>query len=175
MKYRRLYEKGARYFFTVVTENRQSILIEEIERLREAFRLCLSRHPFEIEAIVILPDHLHTLWKLPQDDADYSRRWMVIKRKFSSGLPNRAVTASKARKREKGIWQRRFWEHRIRDETDWQRHVDYIHYNPVKHGYVSTPEDWPHSSYQDAIRKGWYRSSALSKESTQDLNYEQDE
>ncbi|MBW1941095.1 MAG: transposase [Deltaproteobacteria bacterium] len=111
MEYRRFYQSGARYFFTVVTENRKPILIDNIERLRAAFRLCLSRYPFEIEAIVVLPDHLHTLWKLPEGDADFSRRWMVIKRKFSSALPVGAVNASKAKKREKGIWQRGFWEH----------------------------------------------------------------
>jgi len=174
VEYCRLYEMGATYFFTVVTENRQPILIEHIDRLRAAFRLCLSRYPFEIEAIVVLPDHVHTLWKLPEGDAEFSKRWMVIKRKFSAGLPSGPVNASKAKKREKGIWQRRFWEHRIRDEKDWRRHVDYIHYNPVKHAYVNTPEDWPHSSYQDAVKKGWYRASVLCKKSIQDLDYEQD-
>ena len=89
MQYRRFYQSGARYFFTVVTENREPLLIENIERLRAAFRLCLSRYPFEIEAIVVLPDHLHTVWRLPEGDADFSKRWMVIKRKFSAGLEPR--------------------------------------------------------------------------------------
>ena len=137
MEYRRFYQSGARYFFTVVIENRKPILIDNIERLRAAFRLCLSRYPFAIEAIVVLLDHLHILWKLPEGDLDFSRRWMVIKRKFSSGLPIGAISASKAKKREKGIWQWRFWEHYIRDEDVWRHHVDYIHINPVKHGYVS--------------------------------------
>jgi REP-associated tyrosine transposase len=158
MEYRRFYRSGARYFFTVVTENRQPLLIDNIERLRAAFRLCLSRYPFEIDAIVVLPDHLHTLWKLPDGDADFSRRWMVIKRKFSSGFPQGDVNAAMAKKREKGIWQRRFWEHCIRDEADWRRHMDYIHYNPVKHAYVSSPEDWPYSSFQRSIHKGWDRT-----------------
>jgi len=91
----------------------------------------------------------------------FFRRWMVIKRKFSSGLPVGAVNASKVRKREKGIWQRRFWEHCIRDEKDWRYHVNYIHFNPVKHAYVSEPQDWPYSSYHQAIRKGWYESGVL--------------
>jgi REP element-mobilizing transposase RayT len=103
MEYRRLYRSGGRYFFTVVTENRNPLLIDHIQRLRDAFRWGLSRHPFAIEAIVVLPDHLHTLWKLPEGDADFSKRWMVIKRKFSSGLPIGAVSASKVKKREKGI------------------------------------------------------------------------
>ena len=161
MQYRRFYQSGARYFFTVVTENREPLLIENIERLRAAFRLCLSRYPFEIEAIVVLPDHLHTVWRLPEGDADFSRRWMVIKRKFSAGLPSRVVSDSKTKKREKGIWQRRFWEHCIRDENDWRRHVDYIHFNPVKHGYVSAPQDWLYSSFNQAVRKGWYELGVL--------------
>ena len=155
MQYRRLYQPGARYFFTVVTEKRQPLLIDNIERLRAAFHLGLSRYPFEIEAIVILPDHLHTLWLLPEGDVDFSKRWMVIKRKFSAGLVDGIINQSKAKKREKGIWQRRFWEHCIRDEEDWRRHVDYIHFNPVKHGYVSKASDWPYSSFSKAVAKGW--------------------
>ena len=172
MQYRRFYQSGARYFFTVVTENREPILIDNIERLRSAFRLCLSRYPFEVEAIVVLPDHLHTIWRLPEGNSDFSRRWMVIKRKFSSGLPEGKVSASKAKKREKGIWQRRFWEHCIRDEDDWRNHVDYIHFNPVKHGYVSAPQDWLHSSYHQAVRNGWYDSNILLATDFNNINYE---
>ncbi|WP_300672755.1 transposase [Desulfoluna sp.] len=158
MDYRRFYQSGAWYFFTVVTQDRRPLLVEHIDRLRESFRLCVARYPFEIEAMVVLPDHLHTLWRLPDGDDDFSTRWMVIKRHFSTGMPGYDVSFSKAKKREKGIWQRRFWEHIIRDEEDWRRHVDYIHYNPVKHGYVSKPEDWEYSSFQQAVRKGWYES-----------------
>jgi putative transposase len=172
MHYRRLYQPGARYFFTVVTENREPLLIDHIERLRAAFRLCLSRYPFEIDAIVVLPEHLHTIWRLPDNDADFSKRWMVIKRKFSAGLPSRVVSDSKTKKREKGIWQRRFWEHCIRDEEDWRRHVDYIHFNPVKHGYVSKPQDWPHSSFNQAIRKGWYEPGIVLDDPYIELNHE---
>jgi putative transposase len=145
----------------VVTENREPLLIEHIERLREAFRLCVKRHPFEIEAMVVLPDHLHTLWHMPENDADFSKRWMVIKRKFSAGLPSRVVNDSKTKKREKGIWQRRFWEHCIRDEDDWRRHIDYIHFNPVKHGYVAAPKDWLYSSFNLAVSKGWYEPGVV--------------
>ncbi|MDA3940185.1 MAG: transposase, partial [Spirochaetia bacterium] len=123
MKYRRLYIPGGRYAFTVVTANRKPILIDNIERLRDAFCLCLSRYPFEIEAIVVLPDHLHTIWKLPEGDADFSTRWMVIKHKFSSGLPAAAVSTSKAKKREKGRWHRRFGEHHIRKESAWKNQL----------------------------------------------------
>jgi putative transposase len=172
MHYRRLYQPGARYFFTVVTENREPLLIDHIERLRAAFRLCLSRYPFEIDAIVVLPEHLHTIWRLPENDADFSKRWMVIKRKFSAGLPSRVVSDSKTKKREKGIWQRRFWEHYIRDEEDWRRHVDYIHFNPVKHGYVSKPQDWPHSSFNQAVRKGWYEPGIVLDDQLIGLNHE---
>ena len=172
MQYRRFYQSGARYFFTVVTENREPLLIENIERLRAAFRLCLSRYPFEIEAIVVLPDHLHTVWRLPEGDGDFSRRWMVIKRKFSAGLPSRVVSDSKTKKREKGIWQRRFWEHCIRDENDWRRHVDYIHFNPVKHGYVSAPQDWLHSSFNQAVRKGWYEPGVLLEDDFKEIDNE---
>jgi len=172
MQYRRFYQSGARYFFTVVTENREPLLIENIERLRAAFRLCLSRYPFEIEAIVVLPDHLHTVWRLPEGDANFSKRWMVIKRKFSAGLPSRVVSDSKTNKREKGVWQRRFWEHCIRDEHDWRQHVDYIHFNPVKHGYVSAPQDWLYSSFNQAVSKGWYEPGVLLEDDFKDIDKE---
>ena len=142
-------------FFTVVTENRKPILIDNIDRLRTAFKLCLSRHPFEIEAIVILPNHLHTIWKLPENDVDFSTRWMTIKRKFSSGLPRRPVSCSMLKKREKGVWQRRFWEHYIRSETDWKNHINYIYNNPVKHNYVSSPEEWPYSLFHQTFKNDW--------------------
>ena len=172
MEYRRFYQSGARYFFTVVTAKRKPLLIENIDRLRSAFRLCLLRYPFEIEAIVVLPDHLHTIWRLPEGDADFSKRWMVIKRKFSSGLPSTAVSQSKVKKREKGIWQRRFWEHCIRNEDDWRRHVDYIHFNPVKHGYVVKPGDWLYSSFQKAVDQGWYDPEVLIKDDFYGIGHE---
>ena len=169
MDYRRYYKTGAWYFFTVVTENRRPLLIDHIGRLRDAFRLCQERYPFEIDAIVVLPDHVHALWKLPEGDDDFSTRWMVIKRKFSSGLHSFDVSDSKEKKREKGIWQRRFWEHCIRDDGDWRRHMGYIHYNPVKHGYVSRPEDWHYGSYTWAIRKGLYENGGLTEKNTVDF------
>ncbi len=170
MEYRRFYKPGAWYFFTVVTEKRNPLLIDHVDRLRDVFRLCVERYPFDIEAIVVLPDQLHTLWKLPEGDDDFSTRWIVIKRKFSSGLQSVEVSASKANKREKGIWQRRFWEHYIRDEEDWRRHMDYIHYNPVKHGYVSRPEDWQYGSYKQAIQKGLYADGGLCEKDTAEFH-----
>jgi len=172
MEYRRFYQPGARYFFTVVTANRKPLLIEYIDRLRAAFKICITRHPFEIEAMVVLPDHLHTIWRLPEDDADFSTRWMVIKRQFSSGLPREDTSLSKIKKREKGIWQRHFWEHCIRNDNDWRRHIDYIHFNPIKHGYVNKPEDWQYSSFQKAVDKGWYESSVLLKDDFEGIGRE---
>lgn len=156
MDYRRIYRPGACYFFTVVTQDRHPLLISHIDRLRNAFHQVRSRHPFQIQAIAVLPDHLHAIWQLPKGDDDFSSRWMKIKRLFSSGLHSPFRTESQRSKREKGIWQRRFWEHLIRDDEDWQNHFDYIHYNPVKHGYVSRIRDWPHSSFHRMVEKGWY-------------------
>ncbi|MDP2788113.1 MAG: transposase [Pseudomonadota bacterium] len=159
MHYRRDKE-GHHYFFTLVTEQRQPLLTlpENIDRLREAFRREKAKHPFEIEAVVILPEHLHCLWLLPEGDADFSGRWARIKRYFSIGCVGATLAGNPSRlaKREKPVWQRRFWEHRIRDEADWRRHLDYIHYNPVKHGHVNDPWAWPHSSLRKCAARGWY-------------------
>ncbi len=156
MNYRRNYQAGGYYFFTVVTHNRQPILIDNINVLRDAFRYVMHKHPFQIDAIVILPDHLHTIWQLPANDTNYSLRWSLLKRHFSTHFPPSEVSVSKQKRREKGIWQRRFWEHTLRDEDDWQRHMDYLHYNPVKHGFVDTPLEWEFSSFKREISRGFY-------------------
>ena len=122
--------------------------------MRAAYGKVQRDSPFLTIAICILPDHLHAVWQLPADDADFSSRWSKIKSGFSRVLPVTARTASKLAKREKGIWQRRFWEHQIRDESDLQRHVDYIHFNPVKHGLVQRVADWPYSSFHRYVRAG---------------------
>ena len=125
-----------------------------VEKLREAFRKVRISRPFEIDAMVILPDHLHCLWRLPDGDGDYSGRWREIKKAAS-----RAIAPFSNVRNERAVWQRRFWEHAIRDETDWRKHLDYIHYNPVKHGLVTCPREWPWSSFGRCVTRGWYQSS----------------
>ncbi|HZP19268.1 MAG TPA: transposase [Bauldia sp.] len=146
--YRRFSIKGGTFFFTVVLADRTSdLLVREVDRFRRVYASVERDRPFETIAICILPDHLHTVWKLPEDDADFSLRWNLIKGGFSRGLGAAARSASKAEKREKGIWQRRFWEHTIRDERDLAAHIDYVHFNPVRHGLVTRARDWPHSTF----------------------------
>jgi putative transposase len=148
--------EGGVFFFTVTLADRPSdLLVRNIDRLRRVYRSVYESYPFETIAICGLPDHLHAVWALPPDDADYSLRWSVIKSSFSRGLSeNVPRSASKLRKRERGIWQRRYWEHAIRDDRDLERHVDYVHFNPVKHGYVSRVSDWPHISFHHYVARG---------------------
>jgi len=154
--YRRLYQQGGIYFFTLVTSGRQPILAEQntLIRLKQAFRYTMKKHPYEIKGLVILPDHLHCIWQLPENDHDFSKRWNMIKWYFSIGLKS-----SINQRREKNIWQKRFWEHLIRDEQDLHRCLDYMHYNPVKHGYVNKPNDWSCSSFKRFVRSGYYDSN----------------
>jgi putative transposase len=160
-QYRRAKTPGATYFFTVVTHNRCQIFArrENVELLREAFRYVLRQHPLKIDAMVVLPEHLHCLWTLPQGDADFSTRWRLIKSWFSRHchLESRGkLSASRQQKGEKAVWQRRFWEHQIRDDQDFLTHVEYIHYNPVHHGLVNAPRDWEYSSFHRYVRDGIY-------------------
>ena len=151
--------KGGVYFFTVnlAERNNNDLLIANIELLRAAFRLTKQAHPFSIEACVILPEHLHCIWRLPEDDNDFSKRWRLIKTHFSKNISvNERISNSRKRKKERGLWQRRFWEHLIRDEQDYQNHLDYIHYNPVKHGYVQQAIDWPYSSFHLWVEREVY-------------------
>ena len=153
--YRRSQVPGGTWFFTVTLADRRSrLLVEEIALLRHAYRQTQHARPFQTLAICILPDHLHAIWTLPEGDADYPGRWSLFKSTFSRQLPTAVQSPSKARKREKGIWQRRYWEHQIRDALDLQRHVDYIHYNPIKHGLVERVADWPYSSFNRYVEKG---------------------
>ncbi len=161
MRYRRSQTPGATFFFTVVTYNRKRILClgDNSFRLRRSMEAVKADHPFTIDAIVLLPEHLHCIWTLPQGDNDFSKRWMLIKSKFTrvcddpfKGTPS----SSRIEKRERNIWQRRFWEHQIRDEIDYKRHVDYVHYNPVKHGLVKAPVDWKFSSFHRYVNNGIY-------------------
>ncbi len=153
--YRRSRVPGGTWFFTVTLADRESrLLIEQVALLRHAYGLTRRTHPFQTLAICVLPDHLHAIWTLPNGDADFAGRWSLLKSTFSRQLPATPRNASQIRKREKGIWQRRYWEHQIRDETDLQRHVDYIHYNPVKHGLVKQVADWPYSSFSRYVEEG---------------------
>jgi putative transposase len=147
--YRRNFIAGGCFFFTVnLADRRQSLLTEHIDELRNAFRKVRQQHPFTIDAMVVLPDHLHAVWTLPEGDAKFAMRWRLIKSVFSHGLPaGERISGSRAAKGERGIWQRRYWEHTVRDESDFERHVDYIHINPVKHGLVARVRDWPFSSF----------------------------
>ncbi|VAX11404.1 Transposase and inactivated derivatives [hydrothermal vent metagenome] len=156
MLYRRSKTCGASYFFTVNLADRQSrLLLDYSETLRDAFRQVKKRHPFHIDAVVILPDHLHTIWTLPDGDSDYPMRWGLIKAGFSRNIEmNEPRSKSRKLKRERGIWQRRYWEHQIKDETDYNHHVDYIHINPVKHGYVAQASMWDYSSIHRYIEMG---------------------
>ena len=152
MQYRRAIVPGGTFFFTLVTDRRRPILAsdEAVDALRNAFRSVRQSRPFEIDAIVVMPDHLHCIWTLPPDDADFSTRWRLIKTSFSKHCPDtlrRTPYEARLTKGEQAIWQHRYWEHQIRDETDFARHVDYIHYNPIKHGLSRSPLDWPYSSF----------------------------
>ncbi len=161
--YTRAKLEGGYYFFTVVTYGRRELFRTELARccLRGAIEKTRSRRPFETVAFCLLFEHLHCIWELPEGDADFSKRWSAIKGRFSHEYlkltrQRHEVSPSRARKGEVCIWQRRFWEHRIRDENDLQRHVNYIHYNPVKHGLVRAVEDWPWSTYHKCVRQGLY-------------------
>lgn len=155
-RYRRPRIDGGMFFFTVALADRSGdLLVQHIEHLRQVYRAVGARLPFDTNAICILPDHLHALWTLPSGDADFGTRWSQIKSGFSRALPPAQLRSrSQVRRRETGIWQRRFWEHAIRDDTDFERHVDYIHFNPVKHGYVTRVCDWPHSSFHRYVKDG---------------------
>ncbi len=156
--YRRHFIAGGSYFFTVnLAERSSALLTENIHALRKAWREVRRELPFKTEAIVVLPDHLHCIWTLPPEDADFSARWRKIKAIFSRQLPKiERRSMSRLDKGERGIWQRRFWEHALRDGTDWLRHVDYVHYNPVKHGHVKQVIDWPYSTFHRYVRLGLY-------------------
>lgn len=157
-EYRRNFVKGGSYFFTVALADRsQRLLLNHIDTLRKAFRDAKAVYPFDLDAIVVLPEHLHCIWTLPVDDAGYPDRWRRIKTAFSRSLPDcNSRSSSKILKGERGIWQRRYWEHTLRDEDDWRRHMDYIHYNPVKHQHVARVADWPYSTFHRYVEIGIY-------------------
>ncbi len=162
MRYRRAKIEGGTYFFTVVTYQRGRFLCDDvnIQLLRDAFTKTMKSHPFTIDAMVVLPDHLHCIWTLPPNDSDFSERWRLIKTHVSKhchdSYKQHPTSESRKDKKETAIWQRRFWEHLIRDDRDLNHHTDYIHYNPVKHKLVDAPKDWPFSSFHRHVKKGNY-------------------
>lgn len=161
--YRRAYLPGGTFFFTLVTYRRQRFLCEPAARvaLRRAVADCRRDHPFDLLASVLLPDHLHMIWRLPEGDADFSTRWSLIKSAFTRAWlkadgAEGSISDSRRRNRRRGVWQRRFWERCLRDQDDLNRHVDYVHYNPVKHGIATCPHAWPWTSFHRWVRDGFY-------------------
>ena|SRR5688572_13440162 len=153
--YRRNFVPGGTYFFTVTLADRHaSLLVAHVGALRSAFRAARRERPFSIDAIVILPDHLHAILTLPEGDADFPGRWRRIKGHFSSCMLASGACMTRRANGDLALWQRRFWEHTIRDEVDLGRHVDYIHFNPIKHGLVTRARDWPYSSFHWYVRQG---------------------
>ncbi|MGK7930643.1 MAG: transposase [Microcystaceae cyanobacterium] len=161
--YRRLYLSGGTYFITQVTYHRQKWFCTEIGRkaLREAIEKVREKYPFSIDAFVLLPDHFHCLWTLPEQDKNISTRLRLIRTYITKHYldqlgVDQAVSLSRQKRGESNLWQRRFWKHGIRDERDFALHCDYIHYNPVRHGLCNSPQDWPYSSLHRSILEGVY-------------------
>ena len=156
--YRRNFIPGGSFFFTVnLADRRLSLLTEHLGILRDAVREIRRRRPFNIDAMVVLPDHIHAVWTMPEGDADFATRWRLIKSTVSRNVSGgEQVSDSRAAKGERGIWQHRYWEHTIRDQDDFARHVDYIHINPLKHGLVERVSDWEASSFHRYVRLGVY-------------------
>lgn len=157
--YRRVWHPGGTYFFTVNLHQRHNndLLTRHIDVLRKAVAKVRQRHAFSIHGWVVLPEHLHCVLELPAEDHDFSDRWRLIKSEFSKALPKEeAISASRRRHHERGIWQRRYWEHLIRNEDDFRLHMDYLHFNPVKHGWVKQVGDWPHSTFHRLVAAGVY-------------------
>ena len=160
VQYRRSRTPGGTYFFTVNLHDRSiQHLITYIDDLRKAFQDVQQRRPFKTVAIVILPEHLHMVMELPSGDSDFPGRWKAIKSRFTRSLVKKELSLTKNIKGEYNLWQRRYWEHQIRDDPDLQRHVDYIHFNPVKHGHVERVADWPYSSFHRYVRDGLLRDN----------------
>jgi putative transposase len=152
--YRRAFVPGGCWFFTVkLLERRRTLLVDHIATLREAVATTRHDHPFMVDAMVVLPDHLHAVWTLPPGDCDFSTRWRLIKTRFARALPRQErLSAVRMARGERGIWQRRFWEHLIRDEADYARHIEYCYINPLKHQLVARVCDWPYSSFHRDVR-----------------------
>jgi putative transposase len=157
--YRRAWCPGGTWFFTVnlLERHGNDLLTRHVNVLRDAVRVVRQRHPFIIHGWIVLPDHLHCVIELPPNDTDFATRWRLIKIGFSKALPRtERRSAVRQRRGERGIWQRRYWEHRIRDDADFRAHMDYVHINPVKHGLVTSVAKWPHSTFHRLVEQGVY-------------------
>ena len=173
--YRRAWHPGGTYFFTLnlLQRHDNDLLIRHIDGLRTAVRKVRARYPFTIHAWVVLPDHLHCVIELPLGDADFAVRLRLIKIHFSKSIPPGEQRSSvRVRRGERGIWQRRYWEHLIRDENDYRAHVDYVHINPVKHGLVTRVIDWPHSTFRRLVAEGVYPEDWAGGAAADGLGYE---
>ena len=172
--YRRIYQPGGIYFFTVVLQNRKNsdLLTRNIDLLRTAVARVKRVHPFKIHAWVVLPDHFHCLLEFPTGDIDYPLRWRLIKSAFTRAINKHELLSSSNKKRgERGIWQRRYWEHLIRDEKDYANHMDYVHFNPCKHGLVTRVSDWPYSTFHGLVEKDIYPRDWGGQEGEFKINY----
>ena len=161
MQYRRFQHAGGTWFFTVVTENRRPLFSDSgnVDLLRDVLKHVNIKYPMQIDAVVILPDHIHCIWTLPEGDSDNATRWRLIKSQFTKRCDSRykAIPGpAKLKKQQQAVWQNRFWSHLITDDNDFQHHFDYIHYNPVKHGLCDKPVDWTHSSIHKFMASGVY-------------------
>jgi len=153
--YRRNFVPGGTYFFTVaLADRRVATLVDHVDDLRAAYQSVVTARNISTVAICVMPDHLHAIWTMPDDDSNYSSAWSLIKARFSRALAKRDTSLVPNALGEHVVWQRRFWEHTIRDERDLENHISYIHYNPVKHGHATSPRDWPHSSFHRFVRDG---------------------
>jgi putative transposase len=155
VRYRRNFVSDGTFFFTLTLLDRSSRgLIDHVNALRVATRNTRRSHPFTIDAVVVLPDHLHIVMTLPEGDADYPNRWRLIKRRITDAVVKSGTPVARHQNGELALWQRRFWEHTIRDENDFERHVDYVHFNPIRHGLATRVRDWPYSSFHSYVRRG---------------------
>ncbi len=159
MDYRRAWHMGGTYFFTVncLQRNNNDLLVRYIDDLKGAISTVKRAHPFKIHGWVILPDHIHCVIELPEGDSDFATRWRLIKMLFSRCIPKDEYRSNiRKQRRERGIWQRRYWEHLIKDESDYRAHMDYVHINPMKHGLVKQVKDWPYSTFHRLAERGVY-------------------
>jgi putative transposase len=169
---------GSTFFFTVIAHRRRPILCDEPIRtaLRDAIQAVRTERPFIIDGWILLPDHLHCIWTLPDGDSDYSIRWSLIKHHVSYACRelygNGAVTRSRRKHRVAPIWQRRFWEHTIRSDIDFERHMDYIHFNPVRHGHAAYAGEWPYSTFRRCVKEGMYPEDWGGAPYLQNLDFE---